>query len=139
MEKLKKGNILIESIMAMFILILATTLIGSAIYKYYKINELENIKINELNSIEIIKKEIKYNLNLCELENLIDENKVYIDLKSDLEKELLEKEIEELFIENEEEIYVEKIKNTETGIELLLKVEKYGLSEKIEKEKWMEK
>lgn len=139
MEKLKKGNMLIESIVAMFILVIATVLIGSTIYRYYKISELEQIKTREFNIIEMLKKEIKYNLSLCELENLINENRFYIELKPELETELLEIKIESLFVEKEGDICVEKIKNTESGMEIMLKVNKYGLSEKIEKEKWMEK
>lgn len=139
MGKLKKGNMLIESIIGMFILTVASVLIGSAIYRYYTVNELEKIKVSEFNIIEMIKKEIKYNLSLCELENLINEKNFYIQLKPELETQLLNVEIKDLFVKNEEDIFIEKIKNTESGIEIALKVNKYGFSEKIEKEKWMEK
>lgn len=139
MIKSKKGNILIECIIGMFIVTLAISLVGGAIYKYHVISELEEDKNIQLNCIEILKKEIKYNLKLCTLEEILNKNEyIYIDLKKDLERKLLEEKIENLFVTQEKDISIKKIRNLDTGIEILVKVDKYGYEESFEKEKWME-
>ncbi|WP_297633460.1 hypothetical protein [uncultured Clostridium sp.] len=139
MKKSKKGNILIECIIGMFIVTLALSLVGGALYKYYIISELEANKSIELNCIEILKKEIKYNLELCTLEDILNKNEyIYIGFEKDLERKLLEEDVENLFFTEEKDVSIKKIRNLDTGIEISVKVDKYGYEESFEKEKWME-
>ncbi|MGL4850055.1 MAG: hypothetical protein ACRC28_14230 [Clostridium sp.] len=138
MEK-KKGNSIIEVMVALGIISMALVLVGIGINKFvFIINEEKNIESVE-NILEIIEKELKYETNLCELNEKFKGNgSIYFDTNTSFQEEILSKDILEMASEKVKDIEVKKEGNLNTGLKLKIIYIKGDYEKEFEKEKWME-
>ncbi|WP_317310220.1 hypothetical protein [Clostridium thermobutyricum] len=139
MENKKNGNVLVESLIAISITIIALSLVGSSILNYYSIQRAEEKRYKKTNIIEILEKEIKYNTSLCSINNKFKySNELYLNLKELDENKIINSNIIDLLNEESGDISLKKIKSNDVSIEFLIKLEEEKFEKNFEKEKWME-
>ncbi|ENZ01968.1 hypothetical protein HMPREF1092_01203 [Clostridium thermobutyricum] len=139
MENKKNGNVLVESLIAISITIIALSLVGKSILNYYSIQRAEEKRYKKANIIEILEKEIKYNTSLCSINNKFKySNEFYLDLKELDENKIINSNIIDLLNEESGDISLKKIKSNDVSIEFLIKLEEEKFEKNFEKEKWME-
>lgn len=139
MENKKNGNVLVESLIAISITIIALSLVGNSILNYYSIQRAEEKRYKKTNIIEILEKEIKYNTSLCSINNKFKySNELYLDLKELNENKIINSNIIDLLNEESGDISLKKIKSNDVSIEFLIKLEEEKFEKNFEKEKWME-
>lgn len=139
MENKKNGNVLVESLIAISITIIALSLVGNSILNYYSIQRAEEKRYKKTNIIEILEKEIKYNTSLCSINNKFKySNELYLDLKELDENKIINSNIIDLLNEESGDISLKKIKSNDVSIEFLIKLEEEKFEKNFEKEKWME-
>lgn len=139
MENKKNGNVLVESLIAISITIIALSLVGKSILNYYSIQRAEEKRYKKTNIIEILEKEIKYNTSLCSINNKFKySNELYLNLKELDENKIINSNIIDLLNEESGDISLKKIKSNDVSIEFLIKLEEEKFEKNFEKEKWME-
>ncbi|WP_195970363.1 hypothetical protein [Clostridium thermobutyricum] len=139
MENKKNGNVLVESLIAISITIIALSLVGKSILNYYSIQRAEEKRYKKTNIIEILEKEIKYNTSLCSINNKFKySNELYLNLKELDENKIINSNIIDLLNEESGDISLKKIKSNDVSIEFLIKLEEEKIGKNFEKEKWME-
>lgn len=139
MENKRNGSVLIESLIAISITIIALSLVGKSILNYYSIQRAEEKRYKKVNIIEILEKEIKYNTSLCSISNKFKySNELYLDLKELNENKIINSNIIDLLNEESGDISLKKIKSNDVSIEFLIKLEEEKFEKNFEKEKWME-
>lgn len=139
MENKKNGNVLVESLIAISITIIALSLVGKSILNYYSIQRAEEKRYKKTNIIEILEKEIKYNTSLCSINNKFKySNELYLNLKELDENKIINSNIIDLLNEESGDISLKKIKSNDVSIEFLIKLEEEKFGKNFEKEKWME-
>ncbi|WP_288479838.1 hypothetical protein [uncultured Clostridium sp.] len=139
MENKRNGSVLVESLIAISITIIALSLVGKSILNYYSIQRAEEKRYKKANIIEILEKEIKYNTSLCSINNKFKySNELYLDLKELDENKIINSNIIDLLNEESGDISLKKIKSNDVSIEFLIKLEEAKFEKNFEKEKWME-
>lgn len=139
MENKRNGSVLVESLIAISITIIALSLVGKSILNYYSIQRAEEKRYKKANIIEILEKEIKYNTSLCSINNKFKySNELYLDLKELDENKIINSNIIDLLNEESGDISLKKIKSNDVSIEFLIKLEEEKFEKNFEKEKWME-
>ena len=139
MENKRNGSVLVESLIAISITIIALSLVGKSILNYYSIQRAEEKRYKKTNIIEILEKEIKYNTSLCSINNKFKySNELYLDLKELDENKIINSNIIDLLNEESGDISLKKIKSNDASIEFLIKLEEEKFEKNFEKEKWME-
>lgn len=139
MENKRNGSVLVESLIAISITIIALSLVGKSILNYYSIQRAEEKRYKKANIIEILEKEIKYNTSLCSINNKFKySNELYLYLKELDENKIINSNIIDLLNEESGDISLKKIKSNDVSIEFLIKLEEEKFEKNFEKEKWME-
>ena len=107
---MKKGNTLIESIISLFIVLIAVSLLNSIVISTHKSIKYRNQK-NKIDNISYaIENEIKYNLTFEEIENIFDNNKeVSFKYTEDIMSKLLYTKLISLERGSEDKIIIKKI------------------------------
>lgn len=140
-----KGFTLIEVIATCFILILTSSFLIKVVSTDYNYIKFQNVLEEEKKNIEIIKNEIKYNISLCDLANLINtKGELFIDLNN-FSDNVLTNKLEDLFTNEDKQKRQFKIKSNEendTSINISLEIIEKGditYKDDFKKEFWMEK
>ncbi|MGL4873667.1 MAG: type II secretion system protein [Clostridium sp.] len=136
----KKGNSLIEVIIALGIITAALLFLGVGLNSFLSIAKEERNMESVENILEIIEKELKYETTICELNKKIKENEsLYFDSNASFQEEILNKKILEIGSDEINDIEVKKEGELKTGLKLKIVYKKGGYEKSFEKEKWMEK
>ena len=139
MKKKKSGSILVEGIVALF-MVLIISIVGctASINLYSSLNKriayerLEEIMYAVIN-------EVKYNMEFDFLKEKLNKDTLKIDMQKDLLKILEENNIEELIKEGKGDIEVSKVESSEEYLLINIKIENNGkvIEKQILKGKWM--
>ena len=107
---MRKGSTLIESIISLFIVLIAVSLLNSIVISTHKSIKYRNQK-NKIDNISYaIENEIKYNLTFEEIENIFDNNKeVSFKYTEDIMSKLLYTKLISLERGSEDQIIIKKI------------------------------
>ncbi len=139
----RKGSMLLECVIAMFIITIVFTLfieMSKSDNNSFKIRN--DMRLNSIIFNNIVN-EIKFNTSIQELENKLIDNKIRIGISKDIFEELKVKNILSINdISSKKIVEINKIKNEHDGIllgfKLVENIENVVLEEEVKKEFWME-